>query len=250
MMKKGLSITRVGRRASNTRRFFVIHNFMRRKATKTTSHGNGSNAQYHLTGEEVGRLIAGAAGQRNKAIIRMFAETGIRRFELALLMIPDVRLDNRQIVIRSGKGSKSRVIPITEQLKRELRTLLEGQSTGPVFRSHSGGPLSLRQLNRIVALTGARAKIVNPNPRHRQITCHLFRHTFARLWKQRQASIETLSRILGHAHAATTWSLYGTESQLDVQRNYEAAIGHMFASNGGARPSSKTRKQRKGEIEE
>jgi integrase/recombinase XerD len=187
----------------------------------------GTDAQYHLTGDQVNRLIAAAEGARNKAIIRLLAETGIRRFELAGLTVEDIRLDGGQIVIRSGKGSKSRVVPMTETLSRGLSTLTVGETSGPVFRSQSGGALSLRQINRIVASTGRRAGVDNPNPRHGQITCHLFRHTFARLWKERRGSIETLARILGHAQPSTTWALYGTESQQDVQRNYEEVMSKL-----------------------
>jgi integrase/recombinase XerD len=169
-----------------------------------------------------------------------------RGFELRQLATSDVRFDQSQIIIRSGKGKKSRVVPISEGLKSELRSLVGDRNTGALFCSGASGQLSLRQLNRIVAMAGQRAGIANPNPRHRQITCHLFRHTFARLWKQEQGSIETLSRILGHAHASTTWSLYGTESQHDVQRNYEAAIGRMFSEQGDRHQSRNTQNKRKG----
>jgi integrase/recombinase XerD len=219
--------------ARGSRRFLVIHNVLRRFLTKSNSLrtarklASGTNAQYHLTGDDVKKLIVAAEGARNKAIIRMLAETGIRRFELAGLTVEDIRLDSGQIVIRSGKGSKSRVVPITETLSHRLSTLIASETCGPLFRSQAGGPLSLRQINRIVARTGRIAGVDNPNPRHGQITCHLFRHTFARLWKERHGSIETLARILGHAQPSTTWLLYGTESQQDVQRNYDEVMSKL-----------------------
>ena len=195
-------------------------------------------------------MITSAEGARNKAIIRMFAETGIRRFELASLTVTDIRFDHSQIVIRNGKGRKSRVVPITERLKRDLLPLVGNRTSGPVFRSQSDRPLSLRQLNRIVAQTGRLARVTNPNPRYQQITCHLFRHTFARLWKERRGSIETLTRILGHAQASTTWSLYGTESQQDVQRNFEATIKRMFSPDPQSRKMPGNPDDSKGDYEE
>ena len=91
---------------------------------------------------------------------------------------------------------------------------------GPVFQSRNGQYLSVRQINRIVANTGRRADVKNPNPKYDQITPHLFRHSFARLWKDRGGDIETLSKIMGHRSVKTTWDLYGTQGLSDVRRNY------------------------------
>lgn len=254
MSDGSLSTTKVSRRARRPRRFFVFNQLLRRYGTTKTSRRrnrartNGSNAQYHLTGAEIIRLIAAARGARDKAIIRLFAETGVRRFELAALRVEDLRLTSGELVIRAGKGSKSRVVPIADRLRGALYELTVSRDCGPVFRTAAGKALSLRQINRIVATVGRAAGVENPNPRHRQITCHLFRHTFARLWKERQGSIETLARILGHSRPSTTWSLYGTESQRDVQRNYREIIGDMFSSKGEHGKSQTATKKRKGEA--
>lgn len=100
--------------------------------------------------------------------------------------------------------------------------LIGRRKTGPIFLSLRGLPISTRSLNRIVADAGQRAGIKNPNPKYNgQLTCHLFRHSFARTWKGKGGSIESLSKILGHSSTATTIDLYGTESIDDVQANYE-----------------------------
>jgi len=88
------------------------------------------------------------------------------------------------------------------------------------------GSPPLKQINRIVAVAGERAQVKNPNPATGgRLACHLFRHTFARHWKQRGGDIESLSHILGHASSATTVDLYGTQSIDDVQANYEKLMG-------------------------
>ena len=84
------------------------------------------------------------------------------------------------------------------------------------------GPLQIRQINRVVRALGEAAGVRNPNPASGgAVTCHLFRHSFARLWKQRGGDIESLSHILGHSSSATTVDLYGTQSIDDVHANYE-----------------------------
>jgi integrase len=80
-------------------------------------------------------------------------------------------------------------------------------------------------VNRIVTAAGERAGVKNPNPASDgRLTCHLFRHTFARHWKQRGGDIESLAQILGHASSSTTVDLYGTLSIDDVQQNYDRIV--------------------------
>lgn len=187
-----------------------------------------SNAAYHLTVKQMQRVVNTATSIRDQVMLQMLAETGMRRSELVQLRVEDIRFDNRLLVIRHGKGNRSRVIPITVDLAHNLHRLTTGSDRGPVFVSKRGTCLSVRQVNRIVAAVGRRAGIYNPNPRQQNITCHLFRHSFARIWKNSGGSIETLSRILGHQSQKTTWDLYGTQSFQDVKRNYETIMRKLF----------------------
>src|SRR5439155_26139763 len=95
-------------------------------------------------------------------------------------------------------------------------------ATGPLFLSNRAGALTPRQINRIVIHAGLLAGVKNPNPASDgHLTCHLFRHTFARHWKQRGGDIESLAQILGHSSSSTTVDLYGTLSIDDVQASYD-----------------------------
>jgi integrase/recombinase XerD len=155
------------------------------------------------------------------------AETGLRRAEVAALRAEDLRLNDGVLVVHNGKGNKARIVPLTTALAARMRELTGLRQHGPVFQSATGGHLSLRQINRIAAKAGRRAGVHNPNPRQRDITCHLFRHSFARLWKQHGGSIESLTKILGHASVKTTWDLYGTEGLADVRRNYARTMAKV-----------------------
>lgn len=70
-------------------------------------------------------------------------------------------------------------------------------------------------------LTGEVAGVKNPDPNYDHLTCHAFRHTFAREWKKRGGSIESLAKILAHSSIATTLDVHGGESLEDVQENYQ-----------------------------
>jgi integrase/recombinase XerD len=148
------------------------------------------------------------------------AETGMRRSEVVNLDIQDLRLSERMAVVRNAKGGKTRLVPLTEALIRLITDGVGDRIQGPVFLSRGNNRLSSRQVNRIVEKAGAVADVQHPDPSRSRLNCHLFRHTFARLWKDAGGSIETLSSILGHASQATTMDLYGREGLSDVRSNY------------------------------
>lgn len=184
-----------------------------------------SNAEYHLTARQMARVIEAGRSFRDRALLRTLAETGMRRAEVASLNVEDIQWKERLLVVRRGKRKKLRLIPMTEILAIDLKELAGIRTVGPVFESRNHQGLSLRQINRIVADAGKRAGVRNPNPKYKNITPHLFRHSFARLWKGKRGSIETLSKILGHQSQATTWDFYGSEGLQDIQRNYSKIMG-------------------------
>lgn len=179
-----------------------------------------SNSEYHLNETQLKWIIAAGKTRRDRTLLRLLAETGLRRAEACDLTVADIRFSDCLIVVCNGKGGKSRLVPITNTLLRELRET--ASENGPMYAlpSRNGQRLSERQVNRIVASAGRRARLVSPNPHQKNVTCHLLRHSFARLWKQHAGSIESLSKILGHTSVKTTWDLYGTEGLSDLQANY------------------------------
>ncbi len=182
------------------------------------------DAEYHLGRSDLEKLINASEQDRDRALITLFVETGIRRFEAAKLVTEDLDVKQGILIVRNGKGRKLRMLPLSKRLLERLKTLCAPNPVAPLFRTAKGGFLSTRQINRIVAASGARAGIRNPNPRQKNVTCHLLRHSFARHWKEVGGSIETLAKILGHASVKTTWDLYGTQSIDDVIHHYHNTI--------------------------
>lgn len=177
-------------------------------------------------------MVLGTKSLRDRVLLRVLIETGIRRAEAVMLRWTDVEFNDRYLIVRKGKGSKLRMIPIGQELAVDLQVLVPRTKGQFVLHSRQGERLSFRQVNRIIADLGRRVGIRHPDPRRRHLTCHLFRHTFARLWKDAHGSIESLSTILGHNSVATTWDVYGRESWADVQRNYRQTAAHMFKRAG------------------
>lgn len=186
------------------------------------------DSEYHLNPAAIRKVIYATESFRDRCILKTFAQTGIRRAELGALDVRDVDLERRRLQVREGKGSKERVIPITDELASDLSHLIGRRRTGPLYVSLRGTAVSVRQLNRIVSDAGVRAGVENPNPKYDgRLTCHLFRHSFARVWKAKGGSIESLAKILGHSSTATTVDLYGTESLEDVQQNYDRIMADL-----------------------
>jgi len=180
------------------------------------------NSQFALKPAEVRKVIYACTSPRDRCLVATLAVTGMRRAEVAALDVRDLDFAARRITIRAGKGNKQRTIPITEALSSDLRLLVGKRPTGPLFLSNRVAALTTRQVNRIVSRAGDLAGVKHPNPSSDgHLTCHLFRHTFARHWKQRGGDIESLAQILGHASSSTTVDLYGTLSIDDVQEHYE-----------------------------
>lgn len=179
------------------------------------------NSQFALKPAEIRKVIYACTNPRDRCLLSVLAFTGMRRAEAAALDVRDLDIEARRITIRAGKGAKERMVPITEELASDLRLLIGRRNTGPIFLSNRGEAFTPRHVNRIVAAAGDRAGVKSPNPSAHGLTCHLFRHSFARHWKQRGGDIESLSHILGHASSATTVDLYGTQSIDDVHENYD-----------------------------
>jgi integrase/recombinase XerD len=187
------------------------------------------DSEFYLKPADLKKVIYGAENFRDRCILKTFAQTGIRRAELAAVDVRDLDLKRRRLRVREGKGAKERLIPITEELASDLTHLIGRRKTGSIFTSLRGGGISPRSLNRIVVQAGERVGVKNPNPKYDgRLTCHLFRHTFARSWKSKGGSIESLAKILGHSSTATTVDLYGTESIEDVQENYDLVMSQII----------------------
>jgi integrase/recombinase XerD len=177
--------------------------------------------RFALTADEARRIVEASAAPRDRSLLRALVETGMRRAEAAAIDVRDLDLEARRILVRSIKGVKERAVPLTEKLTHDLRALVGARTAGPVFLSNRKAALTPRHVNRIVERAGRLAQVRNPNPGSGgRITCHLLRHTFARLWRERGGDIESLAQILGHKSMARTAQMYGSEGCEDVQAQY------------------------------
>ncbi len=193
--------------------------------TNGTNHQN-STAEFTLSPEEIQRLFKAAGSTRNELLVRILYFGGIRRQELCDLDVPDIQWDRERVVIRSGKGGKSRTVLLPSSVLEDLKKHLGRRRVGPVFQSERKGKrLSVRGVNHFVAAIGDRAGVSNPNPRLVNVNPHLLRHSFARHYLSKGGDIRKLSQLLGHANVAITHSVYGTASEEEIQDEYRRLMG-------------------------
>ena len=99
-----------------------------------------------FTEEEIQHLLdacdaATAFGCRNRAIILLFLDTGMRALELLRVEVDDVNWETRRIHVRQGKGRKQRVVPFGEGPEAALRdyiTRFRGEAPGCLFLATRG----------------------------------------------------------------------------------------------------------------
>jgi integrase/recombinase XerD len=143
---------------------------------------------------------------RNKVIMMMFADTGIRNLELCHLMSSNVGETTIKII---GKGKKERYLAISPALKkylikydriREQYLKDDFRQNDNLFLSFRGKPLTVEAVERVVKIAGERANII----RTIRISPHTLRHTFAQMMLQNGCDVYSLSRLLGHEDISIT----------------------------------------------
>jgi site-specific recombinase XerD len=170
------------------------------------------------TREEISRMLAVCdsdyehnarfLGSRNKAIVLVLLDAGVRLSELLSMMLEDVNTSNGNIKV-IGKGSKERVVRIGKVAQKSLwRYLMHRPDNGchELWLSEEGRPLSCTGIQCLVKRLKERAGVNGSGSVHR------FRHTFALNFLRADKNVFNLQYLLGH-------------SQLEMVRLYTATLG-------------------------
>ena len=140
---------------------------------------------------------------RDRAILTMLFETGIRCWELCCIEPEDVHED--YVVIVSGKGHKQRVVPITAILKKAMLQYEHAKenyfalkmTNNNYFLSFHGKKLTDSAVEHIIKRHGARIEGIRVSP-------HTCRHFFAQQQVKMGTDLYTISRLLGHENIQIT----------------------------------------------
>ena len=161
---------------------------------------------------EVRRMIRYYDGKkfldvRNKLIMILLLDTGIRNHEICKLKVEDIR---DTYILINGKGKKQRAVPITPIVNKQLikynrirDEYIEGKfhyDTDYLLLSQKGKKLTIETIERIVKSCGEACKVREGI----RISPHTCRHYFAQAQLKNGCDLYTLSRLLGHSKVDIT----------------------------------------------
>lgn len=168
---------------------------------------------------------------RDKAIMELFYSSGLRLAELASLQMADIDLDAALVTV-TGKGNKTRILPLGAKAVDALRTWLEHRAisnrkqVGDLFLSQQGKAISHRNIQQRINYWQKKQGIAQ------SIHPHKLRHSFASHLLQSSGDLRAVQEFLGHSDISST-QVY---THLDYQ--------HLASVYDQAHPRAKGKKKR------
>lgn len=161
-----------------------------------------------LTVEQVERLLSvpdrgTRKDRRNLAILETFYGTGIRLEECRRLDLADLDLGERLLIVRYGKGGRSRCLPVGGHLAAVLGVYLDQVRPAypaqdpALFLSYQGRRMSSQAFFQIVVRAGRRAGLAPLSP-------HRLRHAYATHLLEGGADLRHIQVLLGHRSQRST----------------------------------------------
>ena len=165
-----------------------------------------------LNREEIDALLAAPnrsswIGRRDRTLLLVAVQTGLRVSELIGLNCQDVRLGTGAHVRCFGKGRKQRCTPLRSETAKMVAAWLReclGQPEDPVFPSIHGGRLSRDAIESLVTKYVHLAERSCPTLKRKRISPHVCRHTTAMDLLHHGVDPSVIALWLGHESAETT----------------------------------------------
>ena len=148
-------------------------------------------------------------GRRDRTILLVMMQTGVRVSELIGLTVADAVLEAgvQAHIFCRGKGRKQRTTPLRNDVKQALRQWLDecpGNQDRPLFVSNRGGAFSRDGIERIVRKHANTAAETCPSILDKRVTPHSLRHSAAMSLLRDGAGCTIVALWLGHESVETT----------------------------------------------
>lgn len=187
-----------------------------------------------LSGEEVRKLLRACNSERDRAIVLLLLDAGLRASELLALKVGDIDLDTGAVTIQMGKGQKGRYSWLGLKTRRQVgRYLLkerhgDASAGAPLFMTKPtagrgrGKRLGYKGLQQMLLKTAERAKVEGA-------TAHALRRTFAINCLRNGMDIHTLAKLMGHADTKVLeYYLPFIQSDLEQAHEKHGPVDHML----------------------
>ena len=214
-----MEVQRGNKARSRNTRLAAIRSFFRYAAFQEPQHSAliqralaMPNKRHHqkpiefLTRPEIDAILAAPnphtwAGRRDRALLLVAVQTGLRVSELIGLRCQDVILDSGAYIRCRGKGRKERCTPLRKEVVACLRRWLrerKGQDTDPLFPNSRGGSLSRDGVEYLLAKHVATAREKCSSLKGKRISPHVLRHSTAMDLLQHGVDQAVIALWLGH----------------------------------------------------
>jgi site-specific recombinase XerD len=175
-----------------------------------------------LRDDQIDQFFDVIKSKRDWAMFRLMLRCGLRVEEVANLTLGAIDFKQRRLMVLNGKGSKDRVVYLSEDSVEALDAYLK-------LRRHSrmkkvflvekgnckGKPISVRGIQKRIEYYARKSGV--------EASCHRLRHTMATQLLNAEAQVETIQDLLGHNWITTT-QRYCKVSNVKVQRDYFKAM--------------------------
>lgn len=150
-------------------------------------------------------------GRRDAVLLSLLYDTGARVQELVDLKVCDINLNDTVTIVLTGKGGKSRIVPVMKPTGELLRQYIEGNGLShparrrnPLFTNRGNQPLTRAGVTYILKKYAAQAQANGVKDISEEITPHWLRHSKAMHLLQSGVNLIYIRDLLGHSDVSTT----------------------------------------------
>lgn len=170
-----------------------------------------------LSDAEFNLLLEACRNERDRAMLIVTVECGLRVSELTGLRVPDVDLDAGLILVR-GKGDKERWLGLSERAVAALRPFVT-VSPHVIWWTRDGRPMNAKRAKRNMEEIEKRAQV--------KAHYHRLRTTFAHRFLHATHDLDSLQTLMGHSDANTTrrYAAFGAQARaLEQMRRFSSQL--------------------------
>ncbi len=187
-----------------------------------------AKARTILSMEEVRELYQSAETLQERAVLSLAYGCGLRSMELVAVNTEDLRLKENYLIVQKGKGNKKRYVPMSRQVREDLRAYIEQERIIYIKREEEQALLLNSKGERMRKYTCRKLlkqlieRAGNEEIIKKEISTHHLRHSIATHLLEQGVPIEQVRDFLGHSQLETT-EIYTrvNQRQLKALMNHE-----------------------------
>lgn len=211
--RKGLAASSIQRNLSSCRSFFNylsrIQDQRHNPATAVQAPRRSRKLPKTMDADQVDQYLNFAGNSitavRDRAIAELFYSSGLRLAELVAINLGDIDANSKLVTV-TGKGNKSRTLPVGSVALKAIAAWLAVRPTRnpteteepALFTSSRGTRISVRNIQARLKLQGRKSGM------HQDVHPHMLRHSFASHMLESSGDLRAVQELLGHANISTT----------------------------------------------